>query len=68
MYVCMYVCMYIYIYIYTYDTHACPADQDLSCLQEPHAGGACGRLHSAKGGAVETGCSGSHYITGCFVT
>ena len=21
---------------------------------------------SPKGGAVETGCSGSHYITGCF--
>ena len=23
-------------------------------------------LHSAKGGAVETGCSGLHSIIGCF--
>ena len=23
-------------------------------------------LHSAKGGAVETGCSGLHYVIGCF--
>ena len=23
-------------------------------------------LHSAKGGAVETGCSGLHDVTGCF--
>ena len=23
-------------------------------------------LHSAKGGAVETGCRGLHYIIGCF--
>ena len=25
-----------------------------------------GGLHSAKGGAVETGCSGLHFIIGCF--
>ena len=24
-------------------------------------------LHSAKGGAVETGCSGLHYVIGCFI-
>ena len=27
----------------------------------------CGCLHSAKGGAVETGCSGLHSIIGCFI-
>ena len=29
---------------------------------------ACGVLHSAKGRAVETGCSALHYITGRFIT
>ena len=33
-------------------------------LRPVHAAG--GPLHSAKGGAVETGCSGLHDVIGCF--
>ena len=36
------------------------------CLPAGPAGAVRGVLRSAKGGAVETGCSGLHYIIGCF--
>ena len=49
------MCIYIYIYIYF--------NVELNIAQ---ANGTTTNLHSAKGGAVETGCSGLHYIIGCF--
>ena len=51
----MYVCMYVYIYIYIY--------YDL--LRSDALREAC--QDSSQGGAVETGCSGLHYIIGCFI-
>ena len=49
---CVLICIYIYIYIYDLFNRA-----GGRALAEA--------LHSAKGGAVETGCSGLHYIIGC---
>ena len=52
---CVYV--YIYIYIYSYISHQ-------AFFRKPFP---CNPLHSAKGGAVETGCSElydvMHYFT-----
>ena len=60
-YVCMYVCMYIYIY--THDNlHR--VDQFIGILADVASGHF---QDSSKRGAVETGCSGLHYIIGCFV-
>ena len=47
-YVCIYIYMYIYIYIYI----------SRAAQQPPRAPS----LHSAKGGAVETGCSGLYDV------
>ena len=62
----MYVCIYIYIYICIYQAERWEFGvrdvriRDAQLLLNGH-------LHSAKGGAVETGCSGFHFIIGCFI-
>ena len=53
---------YIYIYICT---HTCVG---LSGRHSVDPSRIAKALHSSKGGAVETGCGGLHYIIGCFTT
>ena len=67
-YMCVYIHIYIYIYIWINDMNNMQARDRGERMQRrlPHSA-ARGLLHSAKGGAVETGCSGLHYIVGCFV-
>ena len=50
----VYVYIYIYIYIFT------------RCIILRFVETVCLNQDSAKGGAVETGCSGLHYLIGCF--
>ena len=40
--------------------------RQLSKTARTNTNAMCIVLHSAKGGAVETGCSGLHYIMRCF--
>ena len=78
-YVCMYVCvcMCIYIYIYIYKKGQLEKGvfgkggsererpRRASCRRHASEVGS-DSLHSAKAGAVESGCSGLHHIIGCF--
>ena len=66
-YIYTYICIYIYIYIYT---HVCgPTLPRLVGAILPRSGGLIPssaldvHLHSAKGGAVETGCSDLYDVT-----
>ena len=71
--ICVYIYTYVYIYIYIYTTiHVMlciirraqdPGDQLRGHARPRHHG----HLHSAKGGAVETGCNGLHNMRGCFI-
>ena len=67
-YICICICIYIYIYIYIY-THGLSHPRDaLQRFEDPMVGVSfsrltlCKPLHSAKGGAVETGCSGLYDV------
>ena len=62
--------MYIYIYIYIYVYVDSLAAQLYFEPRVTHRvrGMVHNALHSAKGGAVETGCIGLHYVIGCFAT
>ena len=66
------VCMHIHIHhiITVYHSrsyHLCRRAQRIPGSPRESLGpGPSVDLHSAKGGAVETGCSGLHYIIGCF--
>ena len=62
--------MYIYIYIYISSSSSSVRSISISSSSSsglPRAGRCPPNLHSAKGGAVERGCSGLHYIIGCFI-
>ena len=69
------MCVYIYIYIYIYITRVPQGGKRAAVrshnLFSRHVKSRVSNprtvLHSAKGGAVETGCSGLHYIIGCFI-
>ena len=58
-YIHVYTYIYIYIYVYIYVAWL---------LLQRHRREEGAGQDSSKGGAVETGCSGLHYIIGCFIT
>ena len=53
----MFISMCIYIYIYICACHGLDVSHENDMLDKIHQ----------RGGAVETGCSGLHYIIGCFI-
>ena len=56
MHTCIHTCTYIYIYIYTHIVRSYPSSSS-SAPRAAWSPRPSRSLHSAEGGAVETGCS-----------
>ena len=56
-----YIILYYIIIIQSLGKHRSGPLAEVTLVSVPFG------LDSAKGGAVETGCSGLHYIVGCFI-